>query len=112
MEATIPDLIRRHDVPGPRYTSYPTAVSVHEGFGEGDYRERLARADARGDAPLSLYVHLPFCAARCLYCGCNVVISPRLSVSGPYLDQVLRELDLLAAALPRRRRLSQSLKVT
>jgi len=107
MEATIPDLIRRHDVPGPRYTSYPTAVSFHEGFGEADYRERLARADESGDAPLSLYVHLPFCAARCLYCGCNVVISPRRSVSGPYLEQLLRELDLLAAALPRRRRLSQ-----
>jgi oxygen-independent coproporphyrinogen-3 oxidase len=106
-EATIQDLIRRHDVSGPRYTSYPTAVSFHEGFGEDDYRRHLARADARTDEPLSLYAHLPFCARRCLYCGCNVVISPRRTVSGPYLEQLLAELDLLAAALPHRRVLSQ-----
>ena len=106
-EATIQDLIRRHDVPGPRYTSYPTAVSFHEGFGEADYRRHLEQADGRGDEPLSLYAHLPFCAQRCLYCGCNVVISPRRTVAGPYLEQLLAELDLLSAALPHRRRLSQ-----
>jgi oxygen-independent coproporphyrinogen III oxidase len=106
--STTTDLIRRYDVPGPRYTSYPTAVSFHEGFGEADYRERLARADARpGDEPLSLYAHLPFCEARCLYCGCNVVISPHREVAQPYLEHLLRELDLVAAALPHRRRLSQ-----
>lgn len=100
-------LIRRYDIPGPRYTSYPTAVSFHEGFDEAAYRERLARADERGDEPLSLYAHLPFCEARCLYCGCNVVISPHREVAQPYLEHLLKELDLLAAALPRRRRLSQ-----
>ena len=100
------DLIRRYDVPGPRYTSYPTAVSFHTGFDEAAYRERLASADARPEEPLSLYAHLPFCEARCLYCGCNVVISPHREVAQPYLDHLLRELDLLAAALPHRRRLS------
>ena len=104
---TTAELIRRYDVPGPRYTSYPTAVSFHESFGEAEYRERLARADERGDEPLSLYAHLPFCEARCLYCGCNVVISPHREVAQPYLAHLLRELDLLAEALPRRRRLSQ-----
>ena len=101
------DLLRRYDVPGPRYTSYPTAVSFHEGFTEEDYRRHLARADARGDEPLSLYAHLPFCAARCLYCGCNVVIDPHRNVAGPYLERLLDELALLAEALPRRRTLSQ-----
>ena len=104
---TTSELIRRYDVPGPRYTSYPTAVSFHEGFDEAAYRERLALADARSDAPLSLYAHLPFCEARCLYCGCNVVISPHREVAQPYLEHILRELELLAAALPHRRRLSQ-----
>ncbi len=101
------ELIRRYDVPGPRYTSYPTAVSFHTGFDEAAYRERLALADARADDPLSLYAHLPFCEARCLYCGCNVVISPHREVAQPYLEHLIREIDLLAAALPHRRRLSQ-----
>ncbi len=101
------DLIRRYDVPGPRYTSYPTAVSFHTGFGEAAYRARLAGADAQADQPLSLYAHLPFCEARCLYCGCNVVISPHREVAQPYLERLIRELELLAAALPHRRLLSQ-----
>ena len=101
------ELLRRYDVPGPRYTSYPTAVSFHEGFSGKEYRERLARADERPAEPLSLYVHIPFCESRCLYCGCNVVISPHRQVAQPYLDHLVRELDLLAADLPHRRVLSQ-----
>ncbi|HXD22363.1 MAG TPA: hypothetical protein VN613_03320, partial [Gemmatimonadaceae bacterium] len=55
------DLLSRYDRPGPRYTSYPTAVEFHEGVTGGDYLDRLADANALGDAPLSLYMHLPFC---------------------------------------------------
>ncbi len=99
--------IARYDRPGPRYTSYPTAISFHEGFTEADYIERLARADAHADEPLSLYAHLPFCQERCLYCGCNVIITPHRAVAAPYLTQIVKELDLLAARLPHRRKLSQ-----
>jgi oxygen-independent coproporphyrinogen-3 oxidase len=101
------ELLRRYDRPGPRYTSYPTAVEFHEGFGEAEYRERLAAADAAADQPLSLYAHLPFCEARCLFCACNVVITPHRGVAAKYLDHVLLEVDLLARHLPRRRRVSQ-----
>ena len=101
------ELLARYDRPGPRYTSYPTALSFHEGVGEEEYLERLARADALGDAPLSLYAHLPFCRERCLYCGCNVVITPHHRIARDYLANLLEELDLLARHLPRRRTLSQ-----
>jgi oxygen-independent coproporphyrinogen-3 oxidase len=100
-------LIERFDRPGPRYTSYPTAVEFTDAFGESDYREHLARADANADAPLSFYAHLPFCEERCLYCGCNVVITKHRDVAGHYLDDILGEVDLLAEHLPRRRRISQ-----
>ena len=100
-------LLAHYDQPGPRYTSYPTAVEFHDGFGEHQYRERLAAADARADQPLSLYAHLPFCEARCLYCGCNIVVTPHRGVAAAYLESLLRELDLLASALPHRRMLSQ-----
>ena len=101
------ELLARYDRPGPRYTSYPTAVSFHEGVGEEEYLERLARADALGDEPLSLYAHLPFCRERCLYCGCNVVITPHHRIARDYLGCLLEEIDLLARHLPRRRTLSQ-----
>ena len=101
------DLLRHYDRPGPRYTSYPTALEFHESFGDLEYRERLARADAESGSPLSLYAHLPFCEERCLFCGCNVVITKHRDVAARYLDQVLLEVDLLARHLPNRRRVSQ-----
>ena len=101
------ELLARYDRPGPRYTSYPTAVEFHPGFTEVHYRERLAAADALPDAPLSVYAHLPFCEERCLYCACNVVITRHRDVADRYLDHVLLEVDLLARHLPHRRRVSQ-----
>ncbi len=102
-----PELMARYDRPGPRYTSYPTAPQFHEGFGETEYRARLAAAATRPGEPLSMYVHIPFCAARCTYCGCNVVISPRRGPEESYLDALEQELELLAGALAPRRRLVQ-----
>jgi oxygen-independent coproporphyrinogen-3 oxidase len=102
------DTIRRFDRPGPRYTSYPTAVEFHEGVGEGTYREKLAEANQQGsEAPLSLYAHLPFCEHRCLFCGCHVVITPHMPVAEKYLEYVKREIDRVAGYLPDRRRVVQ-----
>ena len=58
------EFLARHDRPGPRYTSYPTAVEFTDAFGPDDYEERLASAAERSADPLPLYVHLPFCKAR------------------------------------------------
>jgi oxygen-independent coproporphyrinogen-3 oxidase len=82
-------------------------VEFHDGFGDREYRERLAAADAHADEPLSLYAHLPFCEERCLYCGCNIVVTKHRGVAAGYLEQLLREIDLLARHLPNRRTLSQ-----
>ncbi|HEX5041677.1 MAG TPA: oxygen-independent coproporphyrinogen III oxidase [Candidatus Polarisedimenticolaceae bacterium] len=101
------ELLRRYDRPGPRYTSYPTAVEFNEGYDEAEYRRRLALANREADKPLSLYVHLPFCSQRCTFCGCNVVISRKHDISANYLDYLHREIDLLAEQLPERRRVSQ-----
>lgn len=100
-------LIDRYDRPGPRYTSYPTAVEFHAGFSADDYGTRLASAAARRDAPLSLYVHVPFCESRCAYCGCAVVATRKRGVAATYLDYLEREIAMLAAALGRRRRVVQ-----
>jgi oxygen-independent coproporphyrinogen-3 oxidase len=101
------DLLSRYDRPGPRYTSYPTAVEFSESVGESDYLKCLEAANALGDAPLSLYVHLPFCEQRCLFCGCHTIISPRKDVAVPYLGMLGREIELLAEKLPDRRKFAQ-----
>jgi oxygen-independent coproporphyrinogen-3 oxidase len=105
--AVDPELVRRFDRPGPRYTSYPTAVEFHEGVGDADYRARLAAADARHDEPLALYFHIPFCAKHCEYCGCHVIATPHREVAAAYLDTLRREIELVAALLPNRRKVAQ-----
>jgi oxygen-independent coproporphyrinogen-3 oxidase len=101
------ETVRRFDRPGPRYTSYPTAVEFTDEVGPAAYLEKLAASNAEGDAPLSLYAHLPFCEHRCLFCGCHVVITPHMPVAEKYMEYIKKEIDLLAARLPDRRTLVQ-----
>jgi oxygen-independent coproporphyrinogen-3 oxidase len=103
---TIRSLIEKHDRPGPRYTSYPTAVEFQD-FEPELYEKHLREADALGEAPLSLYVHLPFCEERCLFCGCHVIITRHRAKAEPYLDLLAREIALVAGRLPNRRRFAQ-----
>jgi oxygen-independent coproporphyrinogen-3 oxidase len=103
---TIRELVQKHDRPGPRYTSYPTAVEFRD-LDPGLYEKHLAAADALGEAPLSLYVHLPFCAERCLFCGCHVVIAKNPARVAGYLEVLARELALVAEKVPNRRRFAQ-----
>ena len=87
------DLIRRYDLSGPRYTSYPTALSFQETH-EGT--ELLNRALAERDRakPLSLYIHIPFCAHVCYYCGCNKVVTADRERAKPYLEALHKEIQL------------------
>ena len=101
------ELLGRYDRPGPRYTSYPTAVEFHERFDGAAYAEHLRQASSEPGAPLSLYLHLPFCEERCTFCGCMVVITRKREIAARYLDYVRRELELVAAALGSRRRVVQ-----
>ena len=89
------ELLRRHDRPGPRYTSYPTAPHFHDGYGEDQFRAAVTRSNASG-RPLSLYVHVPYCTSPCFYCGCNRVISRDRSKGERYVDQVLIEATKMA----------------
>jgi oxygen-independent coproporphyrinogen-3 oxidase len=96
------DVLRRFDVPGPRYTSYPTADRFVEAFGAPDLRQalELRRDGASGQAsPLSLYVHIPFCESLCYYCACNKVITKRHEKAAPYLEYLEREIALYVQAL-------------
>ena len=89
-----PDLLGRYDQRGPRYTSYPTVPSWSAGFGDAQYRAALQAATAEG-SPIALYVHIPYCVTRCLYCGCNAVATSRTTTKDDYLDTLERELRLV-----------------
>ncbi|MFZ2290040.1 MAG: oxygen-independent coproporphyrinogen III oxidase [Halopseudomonas yangmingensis] len=90
------ELIRRYDKAGPRYTSYPTAVQFHDGITPADLLAALDKSREQR-TPLSLYIHIPFCANICYYCACNKVITKDRSRSQPYLDSLYREIDMLKA---------------
>lgn len=97
-----PELLRRYDVSGPRYTSYPTADRFVEAFGEADYLQALEqrRDGLAGKAfPLSLYVHIPFCESLCYYCACNKIITKHHERGAEYLRYLEREVDLNIAHL-------------
>lgn len=101
-----PVLIRRHDVSGPRYTSYPTADRFVEAFGEADLRQWLAKRNVGGFAlPLSVYVHLPFCETVCSYCACNKVGTRDRGKSARYIKYLEKELALAGALLGAEREL-------
>jgi oxygen-independent coproporphyrinogen-3 oxidase len=102
-----PVLIRKYDVSGPRYTSYPTADRFVEAFGETQLTQWLARRNIGGfSQPLSLYVHLPFCENVCYYCACTKVVTRDRGRSAKYINYLEKELALLAPHLGESRSLA------
>jgi oxygen-independent coproporphyrinogen-3 oxidase len=93
-----PELISRYDQAGPRYPSYPTVAQFHSGVGSFDLLHAL-RTSRREGRPLSLYVHIPFCANACYYCARTKVVTKDRSCSQPYLKHLEREIALLACHL-------------
>lgn len=101
-------LLSRHDQSGPRYTSYPTAPNFSASFGETEYRACAAATNADPiPSALSLYLHMPFCASPCFYCGCNRVITRDRAKGEAYLTRLHREIALQGALFDRDRRVVQ-----
>ncbi|MCX6994543.1 MAG: oxygen-independent coproporphyrinogen III oxidase [Chlamydiae bacterium] len=88
-----PALLASLDLPAPRYTSYPTAPAWYN-IEEEVYLKALQQFD-ESSAPLSLYVHIPFCKTMCLFCGCSVILNRREDVQDQYVDSLLEEARLI-----------------
>jgi len=91
------ELLEKYTTSAPRYTSYPTAVDWSKDFDANRYPDLLSEAAAK-DEPLSVYVHIPFCPERCLFCGCNVVITRSEDRVDRYLASLERELEHVRAS--------------
>ena len=102
MSFLTPDLLARFDVPGPRYTSYPTADRFVEAFSQSDLHQALElRSQGLGQKirPLSIYVHIPFCESLCYYCACNKIITKHHEKAQPYLNYLAKEVELYTNAI-------------
>lgn len=100
------ELIRRYDLAGPRYTSYPTAPQFSTSFSSAELHRAIARSNASG-RPLSLYFHIPFCDTVCYYCGCNKIITAHKSHAAPYLERLYLELSRRAEHIDQKRPVKQ-----
>ncbi len=89
------ELIRRYDLSGPRYTSYPTAIQFDPAL-SSEALVKNGQDTADKNAPLSLYVHLPFCTHACYFCACNKVITRNKKKAQPYLDKLYQEIAQLS----------------
>lgn len=93
----------KYSKPGPRYTSYPTALEFSDEFNYDEYIKRLKECDK----PLSLYFHLPFCRSACYFCGCNVIYTSKSDKMSRYLDYLERELEILSSIIDTNRSVVQ-----
>jgi oxygen-independent coproporphyrinogen-3 oxidase len=101
---TTSELLKKYDVPGPRYTSYPTIVYWDDNPTVEDWTASVAQAldeTEQTGGGAALYVHVPFCRSLCTYCGCNTRITHHAEVAKPYVQTVLKEWSLYRESLNR-----------
>jgi oxygen-independent coproporphyrinogen-3 oxidase len=91
------DLVRKFNVPGPRYTSYPPAPHFTEEFDRKEVLRHIERANETPERDLSLYFHLPFCESLCWFCGCTMIVAnpKHHDRTARYLDALEREMDMM-----------------
>ncbi len=101
------DLLKRFDVPGPRYTSYPTAPIFSSDYTDKTFEIDLIRNNDRGPAPLSLYVHIPFCDTLCYFCGCTTMVTSSRERIAEYITLLKEEINRVSFYINKRRRVVQ-----
>jgi oxygen-independent coproporphyrinogen-3 oxidase len=101
------ELVRKYNIPGPRYTSYPTAPQFSEAIDRAALLADIVRDNADVNSALSLYFHIPFCESLCWYCGCTTVITTRRASAHEYISWLEKELALTAPLLNTARPVTQ-----
>ena len=101
------DFVEKYNKPGPRYTSYPTVPAWKQSFGPSEYLEALHELKGRTDDELAIYLHVPFCAKACHYCGCNMLVTHEKDEVTAYLDRLETELARVVDVIGTGRRVVQ-----
>jgi oxygen-independent coproporphyrinogen-3 oxidase len=100
------DLVRKYNVAGPRYTSYPPATKFTDAVTWGDLAAKIEENN-RTPRDLSIYFHIPFCETLCWFCGCTTVITPNHDKGRDYIDYLGREVARLVPLLNKQRKAVQ-----
>src|SRR5689334_19561764 len=98
------ELFKKYNVPGPRYTSYPTVPYWHDTLTGDQWIENISGSlieSEKHGVGAALYIHIPFCESLCTYCGCNTRITRNHKVAFPYVQTVLKEWELYRSRLNR-----------
>lgn len=101
------ELLKKYNVPTPRYTSYPPANYFHERFSNDQINQAIFLSNKEQPQNISLYIHIPFCNKLCFYCGCNTVISREKNLIDSYIETIKKEIVLLKSKLDPNRKVSQ-----
>lgn len=108
MDTTLANLIKKYDISGPRYTSYPPAPHFSADFGSKEYKEAILGTEINPPTPdISFYFHIPSCDTLCYFCGCTTVITKNRSQVGIYLEHRKKEIDALAPLINHSRKAAQ-----
>ncbi len=100
------DLIEKYGNAVPRYTSYPPATELKDGFTPLDWEFALTESNQR-QSPLSLYFHIPFCQTACYFCGCNVIVSNNKNAAKTYIEYLSKEIEFTSSFIDTRRPVTQ-----
>jgi len=100
------DLVKKYNVAGPRYTSYPPATKFTDALKWPELAERILENN-QGERDLSLYFHIPFCETLCWYCGCTTVITLNHGQGNAYLDYLEKEISRMSTLISQRRKVVQ-----
>ena len=95
----------KYSKPGPRYTSYPTALEFSNSYEYNEYIQKIQKQES--SRPISLYFHLPFCRNACYFCGCNVVFTSKEDKMLRYMEYLNKELEILSKHLDCKRAVIQ-----
>lgn len=101
------NLLKKYDLPVPRYTSYPPANYFNNDFGKEQYSEMLTLSNLQKPESISLYIHIPFCNKICFYCGCNACNIGDGHMVKPYIEALKKEISMVAMHLDKRRKVTQ-----
>jgi oxygen-independent coproporphyrinogen III oxidase len=101
------EFVEKYNQPGPRYTSYPTVPVWKKEFGQNEYLLALQELAQKPDDELAIYLHLPFCAKHCHYCGCNALVTREKGAVDQYLDLVEREIKMVTDVIGTKRKVVQ-----